>query len=293
MIRLLVVAMFALQVTGCAVWREIFRAQNSDDPSSLLQSSQMSPDSVVLEISIISIPADKTNQISELFDSLDVANVDLDQRKRWDQNGLRVATSGVSTPVELTKLLEFEIPTDEDEESKSEPKLAPRRRIQARSGKRIQIATRPVETELTWFMVEPDGYRHGASRYQAQTEFEIRSYSQGNGSVKLLVTPEIFFGDPKQVVTTSNSSFRYEMKRDSIRFSDLRLTSKLELGESLVLAPTLQTGAESMQQFGLGRAFFQNQNGDCKLVIVRLAQSQKDDLFDSNSASQPLESITE
>ena len=142
-------------------------------------------------------------------------------------------------------------------------------------------------------MTEPDGYRHGGSKHNAQSEFEVRSYSQGNGSVKLIVMPEIFYGDPKQVVTTSNASFRYEMKHDSILFSNLKLETNLALGESLVLAPNSKAGLKTYDFFGLGKSFFEGNQGNCKLIVIRLAQSQKDDLFDSNEMGQPLESITE
>lgn len=281
---------------GCASWFNIFRFQSPDPESpTLLHQAQMSPDSVVLEISILTLPSEKAHQIDELFKMLDVSKVDLEQRKIWDRNGLRVATSGTSLPMEFESLMASEIDAENSEDNSDETKMAPRRRLQARSGKPFRVATNPVLPELTWFMMEENGYRHGGSREAAQTEFEVRSFAQGDGSTRLMIHPKIYFGEPKQTVTTANASLRYEMKRDEIRFPNLRLETQLSLGESLILAANSngQSAETADSQFGLGRAFFNGKAHQCKMVVIRLAQSQKDDLFDSSQNSQSLESITE
>ncbi|MEC9092781.1 MAG: hypothetical protein VX438_08765 [Planctomycetota bacterium] len=288
LIRLIFFPLLVLLITGCANWRSVFRGQNAEETTSVLQKSQMSPDSVVLEISIIKFPAKNSDDLARLFELLDVTKIDLDQRRSWDRNGLRAATSGTTLPIEFDLLLKNEVPSEDDQESTGEAKLSPRRRIQARSGKTFRIATQNVQPLLTWFSTQAGGYRVGGSKASAQTEFNVRSFSQGNGGVRLLVTPEIFHGEPKQVVTTSNSSFRYEMKRDSIKFPELRLETKLALGESLVLA----SNTHQQQPFGLGQTFF-SRDDHRKIIVIRLAQSQKDNLFDANPNHQTLESITE
>ncbi|MEE2641095.1 MAG: hypothetical protein VX768_10755 [Planctomycetota bacterium] len=293
MFRFLLILLTLIEFTGCARWGGVFRGQSRDDLPELLQKSQMSPDSVVLEISILKVPANRSATLRKLFDSLDVTRIDLDQRIAWDQNGLRAAVSGTTMPIEYETLLENEIVADDSDENSDEAKMAPRRHIQARSGKTIRIATKPVESELAWFYVDPDGYRKGGTAVSAQTEFEVRSYSLGDGSVKLMLTPEILFGEPRQVVTASNASLRYEMKREALPFSGLRIEAGLALGESLVLAPDLSRASDLPNDFGLGRTFFRSQEGFLKMIVVRLAQSQKDDLFDSSPHSQPLESVTE
>ena len=94
-------------------------------------------------------------------------------------------------------------------------------------------------------------------------------------------------------MTASNASLRYEMKREALPFSGLRIEAGLALGESLVLAPDLSRASDLPNDFGLGRTFFRSREGSLKMIVVRLAQSQKDDLFDSSPHSQPLESVTE
>jgi hypothetical protein len=81
------------------------------------------------------------------------------------------------------------------------------------------------------------------------------------------------------------------MKRDSISFAELRLDATLALGESLILSAS-QVGAQD-RTFGLGDAFFVNEDGSIRLLVIRIAQTQQDDLFDSGSSNQPLESITD
>lgn len=297
MAKTIYAALLLCLLPGCANWASIFRTQVTDSgQSQLLQKSPMSDDSVVLEISIINIPSNRFDLIQQLYSTLDTTRIDLEQRKTWDRNGLRVAVGGNSIPLEFEELLSHEVEAEESDENRDETKLAPRRRLQARSGKSFRIATRSVLPELTWFSTSQDGYRHGGSKSAAQPEFEVRSFAKGDGSVKLIVYPEIMFGEPKQVVTTSNASFRYEMKRDSISFPDLRLETQIQLGESLFLSAAGwdHSDATDMDRTqGMGRAFFQNEQGDLKLVVIRLAQSQKDDLFDNSQNSQPLESVTE
>ena len=297
MARIVLAVILSLTVSGCANWSNIFRAQNPEsNSSSLLKKSQMSDDSVVLEISIIDIPLEQRPKIESLFKTLDVTRIDLEQRQAWDRNGLRVAAGGNAMPLEYEQILNSEIKEEEQAgESRDETKTAPRRRIQSRSGKPFRIATRSVSPELTWFTINKDGYRQGASKHAAQTEFEVRSYAQGDGSIKLMIVPEIAYGESKQVVTTSNASLRYEMKRDTVDFPGMRLEAVLHLGESLVMAAgTNENSSQGGQPFfGLGKAFFGGEGDQCKIVVIRLAQSQRDDLFDSSQNSQPLESVTE
>ena len=278
--------------SGCAfLWQKKFRGQSKDASELLLKQSAMSPDSVVIEISQISIPASKVQLLDELWNTLDVTRIDLEQRKVWDRNGLRLATASGRLPNQYQALLNEEIKEEGTAVDSTEPKTAPRRRLQSRSGKPFRIATKSVQPELQWFIEEKDGYRRGNSRSAAQPELMVRSFAKGEGNVRLLLVPEILFGEAKQVVTTANSSLRYEMKRDSISFAELRLDATLALGESLILSAS-QVGAQD-RTFGLGDAFFVNEDGSIRLLLIRIAQTQQDDLFDSGSSNQPLESITD
>ena len=279
-------------LSGCAFFSPSkFRGQSKDASETLLKKSAMSPDSVVIEISQVNIPASRVHLFDDLWNSLDVTRIDLEQRKVWDRNGLRVATAGGTMPSQYQTLLEEEIKHEASAVDSTEPKTAPRRRLQSRSGKPFRIATKAIQPELHWFIEEKDGYRYGNSRDLAQPELVVRSFAKGEGNVRLLMVPEILFGEAKQVVTTANSSLRYEMKRDSITFTDLRLDTELALGESLVISAS-QIGAQD-QTFGIGDAFFVNEDGSIRILVVRIAQTQQDDLFDPGDNNQPLESITE
>lgn len=296
LVKYLSVLVLLILVSGCGNLRSAFSgASSTGEPYELLKKSPMSADSVVLEISMIEIPCTEMERIDRLFETLEMTRVELDQRQAWDRNGIRVGAGGTSLPMEFEAVVASELESEESAVSAEETKLAPRRRIQARSGKAFRIATRPVEPELTWFRIGRDGYREGGTRAAAQTEFEVRSFAEGDGSVRLILNPEILYGEPKQVVTTSNASFRYEMKRDSITFPDLRLEARLQLGESLILAakPAGRKTDSMPGSFGLGQVFLQASEGSTKLIVIRLAQSQQDDLFDSSQNSQPLESIAE
>jgi hypothetical protein len=278
---------------GCETWSQKFRGQNSETQPSILSPNQMSPDSVVIEISIISIPNTKLDLLEAFWESLDYTKVDLDQRKSWDRNGMRAATSGSQLPIEFQQLLEVENrKTDNDGlELTEESKLAPRRRIQSRAGKPFRIATQSTRPELTWIVEKSDGYRIGGSKLSAQSELVARSIPQGSGGVRLLIEPEIVYGEPRQVVTSASQSLRYEMKRDSIPFPDIKLDVDLALGESLIL--TAIPSADSEKTFGLGRTFFSTPDGFQKFIVVRIAQTQRDDLFNSDEINAQLESITE
>lgn len=308
--------------SGCLHWRKVFRHQNAEESQGILQPPRMSPDSVVLEISIITIPKSQISGIDDLFHRLDLSRIDLAARKNLDRNGIRVAAGGIELPLEYERLLAVE---KKDELATGDPgeiKQAPRRRIQARSGKPFRIATTSIQPELSWVEIDADGYRHGGSRPEAQPEFEALSFAEGDGGVRLLLQPRVLYGEPQQKVTMASSSLRYEMKRAEIRFPQLEIPVRLMLGESLLMTASLsgqQSGPDGVQfgvpndgpatendvddsrgeralqvePFGLGQAFFEDPQGNLKLVVIRLAQSQKDNSFDSSGIHQPLESITD
>lgn len=282
-----------LSASGCGQWRQI-RAQNDETPAnSMLQAAQMSPDSVVVEISIIRLPVHQLDKFDQFWGSLDVTKVELEQRKNWDRNGLRIATAGNQLPIEIESLLEYEEtdPAADQSSSTDETKSASRRRLHARTGKPFRVAPQSVREKLTWFIHEPDGYQHGGTKFMAQPEWLFRAFAKGDGSVRLMAIPEIVYGEAKQVIEASQSSLRFDSRKDSISFGDLRVDVTLGLGESVIIAPS-QTG-KSDQLRGLGRTFLAPNDGEFKFVVLRIAQTQRDDLFEADMNSQPLESITE
>ncbi|MEZ6105594.1 MAG: hypothetical protein R3B96_05625 [Pirellulaceae bacterium] len=100
------------------------------------------------------------------------------------------------------------------------------------------------------------------------------------------VDPEIHHGAAKQGVDVANSSMIFRQYRDKQLFPSLELAVNLRPGQVMVVGTT--PGADQ-----LGHLFLSEPEGveekRGKLVLVRLAQVQLDDLFEQTQSFLPLE----
>jgi len=112
----------------------------------------------------------------------------------------------------------------------------------------------------------------------------MRSNPLGNGSVRLQLTPEVHHGAPQQRIVGDNHNFIIETKQTEVAFDQLLIECVLAPGETLVLSCTSEFS-------GLGRHFFVEpdvSDPKPKIVLIRLAQSQFDDLFAADQILKPI-----
>ncbi len=275
-ILLLAVAAFI----GCSPW------STSPGGKSLLQSAKMSPDSVVLELAMLDLAAVQEAWTADLWREADEQQVPTELRGKLARNGLRCGVLGGQLPSWITdhladrgKLLQL----DESECTAVVSDLLAQRRIQCRANQHRSV---PVGSKCKELSLSCPGSEELTKYVDAQCHLSITANPKGDGRVALELVPEIEHGSPRQRWVGGDGLFRLDASRDSIRYDDLKVTATLVPGQTLIL--------ESLPNAnGVGKAFVGNKtsgpaSAQGKLVLVRLAQTQFDDLFAPQQSLTPI-----
>lgn len=279
----------SLLLGGCATWKKDSADPIGEGPN--LRGYRMAGDSVVVEIAIVNVSND-LDLSDRIWLQIDETIVDPQVRQRLGNNGFRVGVAPAVLPPELAAQLDRQLhEADMDAETGA---MAPgirlnQQRHQLRSGQALQITTTPLQERVAWIMND-DGYRAGGSVEQADCQLALRTYPRRDGSVRVKLTPEIHHGAAKQGVDVANSSMIFRQYRDKQLFPSLELAVNLRPGQVMVVGTT--PGADQ-----LGHLFLSEPEGveekRGKLVLVRLAQVQLDDLFEQTQSFLPLETPVE
>jgi hypothetical protein len=121
----------------------------------------------------------------------------------------------------------------------------------------------------------------------AQCQFDLTAMPEGDGTVSIQLTPEIYHGQSHQCWVAQDGTFRVDSTRNCQRFEDLFIETILSPGQTLVLSA-------SPDPVGLGEAFFIDAKSQRRrtVLLVRLAQTQLDDLFAPDRSLTPIASGT-
>jgi hypothetical protein len=121
------------------------------------------------------------------------------------------------------------------------------------------------------------GQLRGQTYNQAQGIFAVKSLPQPDGHVRVEMTPELHYGETRQRFVGAQGILRLEAGQPKRAFDDMILSADLAPGSMLVLSSIANRPGS------LGHYFFTvNENEgrmEQKLLIVRLAQTQHDGLF--------------
>lgn len=276
-----------LLVGGCA--RLI--AQPEEQPSEL-PPPRMSPDSVVLEIAFVQIPAVDEASYEQIWREADEQHFPAELRRDLAANGLRAGIVGQNLPDKLRERLDAAPQhrpdrTEDVTTSDVEINRAPRR-IQSRNGQRAKILVSKTHASLP-LLLQEQGYVRGHLLDDAQCLFALRSYAQGDGRVKLDITPEVEHGELRTQWVGGEGSLMQRVGRERLVFDRLHLEGKLNPGQVLLISTTPEIK-------GLGEHFFSETAGgtvERTLLLVRVAQTQFDDLFAPDQVVTPLATPTD
>jgi hypothetical protein len=275
-----------LVMSGCASWSE---PGSSSNP---LPAPQIASDCVILEVAFVDVPASLV-WAAEFWTQLDELHVDSEVRRRLMDNGLRTALAGSQLPESLRRLLddspdgldflETGLPPEESE------LFAQRKRLQMRAGKtrRIPVMSQPRDKMIV--LIHDDGDVRGEPFEQAQGVMSVRCFPQGDGRVRMELVPEIQFGDFRQRWVGGQGSFVLDMDRERHSFDQLQIDTMLSPGQTLLVTATAEAK-------GLGGQFFAltpEQRDRRSVMLVRLAQTQLDDLFCPAQSLTPLTPSTD
>lgn len=257
------------------------------------QRLRMLPDSVMLEIAVVKIERSEMEGFDKLWKQLDHSPLSLRSRKRLDQNGLRAAVVSSHVPAELHRLME---PVALDESKfdqwqqqlfdkgllKPEPRILLHDGIQNRRGESHPVPVSGYMPHASW-VVEVDQQRIAGASENVRAVFEVKTYPKGDGTVRLVCTPGLHIGQPKTQIGIQQQAFAYETSQEKKLLKSLKFEACVRSGESLIIAPTSDMA-------DLGGLFFgseidtqlQSNDGSYRVLMVRLLQTQMDDLFDSS-----------
>ena len=158
----------------------------------------------------------------------------------------------------------------------------------AASGRRSEIVTStPRDEMVVLHKDEPSQKVVGKTLRDAQCVLAARCYPQGDGAVRVELTPEIHHGTPRKQWLAGEGTFHLVTGRERETYTDLLLPVTLTPGQTLVVSCT--------PEFGLGHNFFlDTSHGDAqlKLLLIRLSQTQRDDLFEAERSDESASALS-
>jgi hypothetical protein len=270
------IAVLALAVAGCH--------QVVDKvASSPLRPVQMTPKSCVLEVFFVRFPYGDAEANGPMWQEIDEQQLAADLRNRLALNGFRVGHVGTQLPESLSKLLELKgkaVPNGKAEtevrDLTDDPRVE-RSHWQLPPGQRKEIICSDVFESLPVLICGPEGIR-GDDCAQAQGVLSVESFPERDGRVRLRIVPEIQHGAPGLRYVGRQGMVRLETGRSKRVLDSLSMEATLSPGQMLVFSGRLDRPAT------LGHRFFtpdRDGRTEQKLLVIRLAQTQHDDLFDA------------
>jgi hypothetical protein len=276
------VALCGAGVCGCAQWVE------PKHDVAKLPRAQMFPDSVGLEVAFVRLPASDLETNDAIWAEADEQHFSADSRRELVANGMRVGLFNSQLPIALRKLLDTNTnpleERSEDVETSDGDTNRANRRFQCRAGRPAKICVSRTYPSLSALVVE-DGELHGSQLTKALCLLRLKPYPQGDGRVRLDITPEVEHGELKQSwVGGESGSLMQRSSRDRLVLDKLKFVGTLAPGQ-VMLVSTLPNPK------GLGAQFFTETAGgtvERTLLVIRLAQTQYDDLFAPERITTPL-----
>ena len=286
-------------LSGCARWKPPERPAEFKFPQ-----GRMAKDAVALEIGVAQLDSSQTEKFESFWRSLDEQEVDLKNRKKLDQNGIRVAIMASHAPAVFNELLE---PRPIEHEAldlveqqmaardllEPKPRMIVHQRINNRDGQAYPIQTSDVHQEFSWVVHNGDFQNVGAGEL-VRGFFELTTLPQGDGTVRLKILPQIHHGQVRPTIGVAERSFFFDNSQKIAKIADLDFTVDLRPGETLVIAPT-------DDQAELGQLFFgstpatdttdsaaSNHKLTHRFLMIRVVQTQMDNLFGDSITSDRL-----
>jgi hypothetical protein len=279
--RCLVGSLFwLLAACGCTAWKD------PTSPPLQLPAHRLSPDSVGLEITFVRVPAGNSSMTDELWERVDEQCVDAKSRMELNRNGFRAGLVGSQLPESLRRLLDEQKQQNQLDRlvSSETDVLAQNRQLQNRSGQRSEIVAGPPQPEMVaLYKAEQQAKITGKTFRDAQCILATRCFPQNDGSVRMELIPEVHHGEPRKQWVAGEGTFHLLSGREREVFAELKMHLTLQRGQTLVLSSTPETK-------GLGQNFFIESGRGAtqqKIFLVRLSQTQRDELFDAPQEKKP------
>lgn len=276
----LLAALVCAGVVGCASW------DTPPTEAKRLPQPRLTPDAVVLEISFIRLPTAQVAVEEAIWKQADELHLPAELRRQMAENGFRCGVLGEPLPAELRQLLAATPDIEEavaEAPDPSRPQRSMHRRIHCRTGKRSEVIASKQFDSLA-LLTHHQGAVRGGLYEAAQCLFELKPYPRGDGRVEIGLTPEIQHGAPKQQWVSQQNSLVQRVGREQLRLEWLQQQTALAPGQVLMLGATPEPR-------GVGEHFFVESTGgqtERLTLLIRVAQTQHDDLFAPDLIAEPI-----
>ena len=277
-----------------------------NEGGSKLPQGRLAADSVALEVGLLQLDDSQVGLFEEFWLTLDQQKLSLSQRKLLDRNGLRVGLMPSQPPAVFNTLceprpVELEVLNQVERQMAAQGRLDPQsrlvehQRIVRRPNEIYRIETSEVFPEYQWSVTTDRDSINGAD-IQVQGAFEVQVFPQGDTSVRLRLTPRINQGEIQNMIDVEAEGFAFDRKQPGQRINQLAFEVVLRPGETALIAPTADL--QDLGHLLLGVAESATEDPDQtpshlthRVLMIRLLQSQWDDLFDNRKSQTPLTSV--
>lgn len=232
-----------MALRGCVLWFALLAiggcrfVEPHTAGKSPLAPLSLSPDTITLEV--FSAPAAPDDpQFAKLWELVDEQALPAESRRQLAAGGMRAGLVGPGVPGPLAAVLKVTDRRVEDSERQMvslDPDGGVKLRLlHAQAGKRIELAIPRVREEMS-LLEAVDGRVQGKTYRQAECRLALRAFPQGDGRVRLDLTPELHHGEFKSHVRGSDGVLLWTQEREKKIFEDLKLEPALAAGQMLLL----------------------------------------------------------
>ena len=250
-----------------------------------LEQVRMPPESCALDVFFVRFPLGEEEANVDLWNEIDEQQLPNEIRRELTRNGFRVGVSCGQMPMALARLLELEgkpVASGACQQVsvtalESAPKVV-RHHAQVRAGRSRQIVPWGLQEELPVLLASADGVC-GRSYPHAQPSLALTPFPERDGRIRLELVPELQYGDYVHRYAGHQYAFRTELSRSQRAFDELAFSASLKAGDMLLI------GSLPNRPGSLGDRFFTHDvsgRKEQKLLVIRLSQTQHDDLFSSH-----------
>jgi len=273
-----------IPVIGCAQWSTPPVTELTNLPL-----PKLAPDSVVLEVTFVRIPAEKLDFETRFWPEADESALDVELRRRLAANGFRAGVVRTPPPPVLQELFDSQgLPDVADGTTTlaGGSEIAVRaHRLRSRAGQPGKVIVRGTTVpKLVALITDESGRIHGESLDQAQAFFTVISHPQSDGQVRVELVPTVEHGQQRPRFKGQQGAWVVDnSSRPAKTFDDLQIAATLSPGQAVAI------GCSDAPR-GLGEQFFAAETAEQEprlLLIVRLQQTQSDERFAPEELPEP------
>lgn len=262
-----------------------------------LTTPALAKNSVILDVLFVRFSPNDAEMTETVWEEIDELHFSPELRRRLESNGFRAGIISGPMPILLERRLQLStnLTTTDAANAESEPKpidpehrpTAKQRQLRIGAGRRANILVlgeRERRPELSVLMRTDDGRVEGRTYEQVQGLFATRAFPQGDGGVRLEMTPELEHGKPQKRFVPGDGMFQIEFGPPHEVLDQLRCSAQLAPGQMLVVT------ARPQRPGSLGHQFFTDVEAETqvqKMLLVRLAHSEYDDRFSASPVAAP------